>query len=265
MLSNKLEPQESIFQLKENSREQPKREKQMSSLAKTVRGRQLTVEGLEERLNLSSYVSGGDLVIASTNYNDTVAVNYEVWGGVGYYKVTENGYAKYHTASSVWGGDVYFYGYAGNDYFLNNTYLRATAYGMDGHDTLYGGYSNDYLDGGAGTDYVYGRWGNDTLVAGYDYSYNVLDGGDGNDALYGGYGSDYLYGQYGNDTLVGNYGKDYLYGGYGNDTLNGGDDGFADYLHGGTGYDYFQRDWYYSGGWYNRDYPADFWGDTFYG
>jgi Ca2+-binding RTX toxin-like protein len=251
------------------NREEPEHnnlwEKKMSSSAKTVRAR-LNVEGLEERLNLSSYIYNGDLYVVGNGAANTATVNYEVWSGVGYYKVTENGVNSWHYASGVWGGDVYFYGYAGNDYFVNNTYLRTTAYGHDGNDVLYGGYGNDTLDGGYGTDYLYGRAGHDTLSAGYDYSYNVLDGGDGNDTLYGGYGTDYLYGQYGNDYLLGNYGKDYLYGSYGNDTLHGGDDGFADYLHGGSGYDYFQRDWYsYAGSWYNRDYPADFWGDAYYG
>jgi Ca2+-binding RTX toxin-like protein len=173
----------------------------MSSSATTLRARP-NLEGLEERLNLSSQVYNGDLYIYGTNYGDSVHVRYEVWGGVGYYKVTENGFNTWYYASSVWGGDVFFSGYAGNDYFRNYTGLRTTASGMGGNDTLIGSYNND--------------------------------------TLYGGSGADSLYGQAGNDVL------------------NGGDDGYSDYLSGGGGSDYFQRDWFlYGGYWYNRDYLND--------
>src|SRR5829696_2890139 len=54
------------------------------------------------------------------------------------------------------------------------------------------------------------------------------------------------FGQHGNDYLEGRYGYDRLYGMSGNDTLDGGDDGVADYLSGGTGNDWFQRDTYFT-------------------
>ncbi len=190
----------------------------------------LNLENLEDRLT-PAYTSAGALYITGSNYNDSVAVNY--YGS--YCQVYQNGNYQYFALSSVSRG-VVFYGYGGDDYFVNNTYLPCTAYGMDGNDTLIGGYSGDYLDGGNGFDKLYGRQGNDTLVAGYDYSYNVLWGGDGNDNLYGGYGRDDMYGEAGNDYMAGSYGDDYLFGGDGNDTLYGQDGN--DYLNGGNGYDY---------------------------
>jgi len=217
------------------------------------------LETLEDRSlpAVSAFASAGNLYIYGDNGANNVTVNYEVYGSVGYYKVSGDGINRWFQASTV--GHAYFYGYDGNDYFANNTYLATHAYGMNGNDTLVGSYSNDYLDGGYGSDYLYGRSGNDTLVAGYDYAYNYLDGGDGHDSLYGGYGTDVMHGGYGNDYLFGNYGKDYLYGESGNDTLNGGDDGFADYLNGGTGADKFQIEWYWTGSsWQNRDFASDF-------
>ena len=62
------------------------------------------------------------------------------------------------------------------------------------------------------------------------------------DILTGNTKDDVLYGMGGNDQLIGGEGKDQLYGGGGNDLLigtngYGGDDGVADLLYGGTGFD----------------------------
>jgi Ca2+-binding RTX toxin-like protein len=103
----------------------------------------------------------------------------------------------------------------------------------------------------------------------------VLDGGDGNDLMYGNFGTDYMYGGNNTDYMYGSYGSDYLagqggydilYGEDGNDTLDGGDDGYSDYMSGGTGNDSFQIEYYFANGYYyNRDYPVDFaYGDSFY-
>ena len=120
-------------------------------------------------------------------------------------------------------------------------------YGDAGEDELRGLDGNDYLYGGTQKDYLYGGTGNDHLDAGLDASFNHLEGGTGDDTLYGGSGIDMLYGQEGADRL---FGRD------GGDLLNGGDDGFADYLSGGAGRDWFQVEHYgYNG---NRDQPADF-------
>src|SRR4051812_9188736 len=87
------------------------------------------VEGLEDRMVMSATVSSGDIYIYGTNGADTVTVKYESYSGVGYYKVTQNGVNQWFTAASVYGGDVAFYGYDGNDYFNNFTGLRSYAWG----------------------------------------------------------------------------------------------------------------------------------------
>ena len=232
------------------------------------------LEALEDRMVMSTTVYNGDLYIYGSNGNDNVQVRYETYGSTGYYKVTENGANRWFTASSVWGGDVHFYGYNGHDYFNNWTGLRSDAYGMNGNDTLIGSYNYDYLNGGYGSDYLYGYGGNDHLNAGNDYGYNYVNGGSGNDTILGSFGGDYLVGEYGNDyiygysgndTLLGGYGQDRLYGMDGNDVLNGGDDYTTDYLYGGAGADWFQRD--FTGSRYNRDAAMDFssyYGDRFY-
>lgn len=246
----------------------------------TSRQPRLQVEGLEDRQLMAAYLSGGFLYINQTNASDTATVNYYQSGGVtnyNYLTVTDNGATSYWYIPSLPNGIAY-YGWNGNDYFVNNTYVKTFANGMDGNDTIYGGYGVDVIDGGNGTDYLYGRDGNDTIRAGYDYSYNYLDGGYGNDYLYGGYGNDTMYGNYGNDVMYGSWGNDWMYGNsgadsiygeYGNDVLDGGDDGYFDYLHGGYGADAFQQDWYWTGwSWSNRDTKADFksWeGDYVYG
>jgi Ca2+-binding RTX toxin-like protein len=196
------------------------------------------LEALEERANPSSYISpGGDLVIQGTNGDDTI---YVLVTNDGSYYVAQNGDISIFPASWVTGGDVYVYGYQGNDVLDAQVGLRVNAYGMAGNDFLSGGWGDDYLDGGAGADGLRGQWGNDTLVAGYDYSYNDLAGGEGNDVLHGGYGPDDLYGEGGDDTLGGKAGVDYLDGMYGegdHDVLVGGHDGATNYMDGGEGPD----------------------------
>jgi Ca2+-binding RTX toxin-like protein len=111
----------------------------------------------------------------------------------------------------------------GNDYVNNYaSSLRLEAFGQGGNDTLIGDAQNDHLHGGEGNDVLYGYGGNDFLEGRKDY--------------------------------------DRLFGMSGNDTLDGGDDGVADYLNGGTGFDRFQQDTYFFLGFIrrNRDYPVDF-------
>lgn len=133
--------------------------------------------------------------------------------------------------------------------------------------------TNVYFDGGFGHDRLdastlaisvtaYGGIGNDVLL-----------GGSGNDRLYGDGtglsawtdGNDELRGGAGNDFLFGGAGFDHLYGDAGHDTLDGGADGSADQLRGGSGADVFATD--LSGfGWWpyyymprtNVDAPLDF-------
>jgi Ca2+-binding RTX toxin-like protein len=197
---------------------------------------QLGLECFEDRLTPASFVYGaGDLVIVGNSANNTVVVSTQKFNGVEFIRVTENGVNQFHLASSVSGGDVYFYGYAGSDYFRNDTALRAHAWGHAGTDTLIGGTSHDYLDGGIGTDFLYGRAGNDKLIAGYDFSVNSLSGGEGNDTLVGGYGRDHMFGDGGNDYMCGLAGNDYMRGGKDNDYMYG--DAGSDEMHGDDGND----------------------------
>jgi Ca2+-binding RTX toxin-like protein len=199
----------------------------MLKITKTPRT-SLSLETLEERLNLSSYIYQGDLYVVGTNAADTVEVRYETYGSVGYYKVTENGADRWYFASQVTGGDIGFYGYGGDDYVNNWTGLRLWAWGGEGNDTLIGDANGDHLFGEGGNDWLFG---------------------------YGG-----------QDELNGGAGTDHLYGGSGNDTLDGGvRDWAADYLYGEAGSDAFRVDPvpYYDAmgrflGNYNQDYPEDF-------
>jgi Ca2+-binding RTX toxin-like protein len=150
----------------------------------------------------------------------------------GWYRVVENGQTTWIQASRVWGGDVRVNCNLGNDYVNNYaSSLRLEAFGQGGNDTLIGDAQNDHLHGGEGNDVLYGYGGNDYLEGRKDY--------------------------------------DRLFGMTGNDTLDGGDDGVADYLNGGTGSDWFQRETY-TILWFirrNRDNPVDFQSgvDNFYG
>jgi Ca2+-binding RTX toxin-like protein len=204
----------------------------------------LTLERLEDRQNPTAILHNGDIVIYASNganADDTVTVGYHSANGQTYYRVTENGTQTDFHVDRVWGGWVRFFGYNGDDYFRNDTWLRTNADGMDGNDTLIGGYSDDFLDGRNGSDVLLGRSGNDVMAAGDDASSNLLNGGDGNDYLLGGFGYDRMYGMDGDDVL------------------NGRDDGVADYLDGGTGCDWFQVEYAWNGsGWYNRDQPVNF-------
>jgi hypothetical protein len=81
-----------------------------------------------------------------------------------------------------------------------------------------------------------------------------------------GAGDDELHGGDGDDILDGYSGKDQLYGEAGNDILDGGSDGVADLLVGGSGADPFRPDRSHNGGGWNKDKPTDFGpGDEYYG
>ncbi|MFO0841536.1 MAG: calcium-binding protein [Gemmataceae bacterium] len=223
----------------------------MSSGNKNRRAK-LSLESLEHRLVLSSSVNAsGDLVLVGNNLNNNVVVS-QVAGG---YRVREAGLPdKVYTSAQVRGGDVYFHGYGGNDYFRNDTALRSWAYGMDGNDTLIGGSSADRLEGGNGNDHLQGRQGNDGLDGQGDS--DTVFGGDGNDWIYGGAGDDHLDGQGDDDVIFAGDGNDKLYGGAGDDHLDGqggndwafGDVG-NDKLYGGTGNDQLYggrgNDWFF--------------------
>lgn len=133
---------------------------------------------------------------------------------------------------------IRFFGYSGDDSFVNNW--------NDVNTYAEGGSGNDYLEGYGGRDEFKGGSGNDTL-RGYGGN-DVLRGGSGNDKIYGDSGNDWLYGDDGDDLLQGDAGndrlyggddRDTLYGGSGNDSLHGGGSTSVDNLWGGSGRDRF--------------------------
>jgi Ca2+-binding RTX toxin-like protein len=149
----------------------------------------------------------------------------------------------------VYGGDVGYYGYGGNDLFNNLTSLKTYAWGHGGNDRLYANHLSSstqaFLYGGDGDDYLRGSGGNDRL-----------EGNNGHDTLMGAGGNDTLFGGYGNDTLNGGTGSDKLYGQDGSDFLYGGDDNAYDYMWGGSGADKFERKGYRQA-WSPYDYTQD--------
>ncbi len=151
----------------------------------------LQLQHLETRENPSASLSGGDLFITGSIYNDSVVV--QSLGG-SWVRLTENGHSRNF---NVWGGDIVFRGGFGNDFFRNNSLLRSTAYGSYGNDVLIGGGNTDLLVGGPNndrligrdsTDYLYGEYGSDFLNGGNGNDY--LDGGANNDVVYSGIGFD---------------------------------------------------------------------------
>jgi Ca2+-binding RTX toxin-like protein len=196
----------------------------MSKLTKTPRAN-LALETLEERFNLSSYISGGDLYIDGSNaVNNRVQVNYSsgYWFN-SYYRVTENGKDTLYAGYLVWGGDLGYFGCAGKDQLINNSPLNLYAWGGEG---------DDYISSNSGADHLWGEGGTDTLR-----------GAGGHDKLYGGWGQDYLFGEDGNDWLDGGAG-----------------DWFVDELYGGNGADGFAYS-YFSESDYIRDYNWEREGD----
>jgi Ca2+-binding RTX toxin-like protein len=167
-------------------------------------------------------LTGGQLIIRGTILPDTARVSVVGSGPGALLFASIGSVSKAFPLSAVAG--IQFYGYGGNDVFVNKSNVPVVAYGGDGDDSL---------TGGDGSDKLYGEGGNDTLVgnAGND----VLSGQDGNDTLDGGLGFDYLYGGNGNDTLNGGTDDDKLYGGNGDDKLYGGNGN--DLLFGGPGTD----------------------------
>lgn len=201
-------------------------------------------EMLEDRCVPAAYLTGGSLVIEGTELNDSVLVNnYSTsWGT--YYQVNFNGFTQYFWSGSVTTGNVFFYGYAGNDHFRNNVgTLHAVAYGGAGNDSLIGDVLTDWLYGQDGDDYLNGWTGND-----------LLDGGTGNDRIYGGSGTDWCYGGTDNDRIFGGDNYDYCYGQDGNDYIDAGSAG--EYVDGGLGMDINAWVWAVGGATYNDVYQG---------
>lgn len=119
---------------------------------------------------------------------------------------------------------IVFIGNGDDDRITNSTSIPVSFYGGSGDDYASLGSGDDYVSGGGDDDTVYGGFGDDTL--------------------YGGTGNDRLYGNWGDDWLYGGGGYDIIHGIAGNDYLDGGDDGIADYLLGGTGADTFKDEFF---------------------
>ena len=195
----------------------------------------LLCESLEGRIVLTAGIgldaTTGILRIMGSETADVSVVRYD---GVNVVATISN--AAGTTTRSYKSSDVKaitFAGYAGDDFFTNNTAIPSTATGGAGKDTLRGGSGKDTLMGGDGDDKLMGNKGDDTLqgAAGNDTEI----GGAGIDTLYGGLGDDSLSGAAGDDKLNGGSGDDWLEGGAGNDSASG-DDG-NDVQYGGTGND----------------------------
>ncbi len=197
------------------------------------RERSLGIENLEDRRLLAASIgfANGTIFINGTNANDvayvtesnnTVTVQGNVVGNSTF------------NASSV--RQIYFYGYGGDDYFMNKTAIHSRSYGDAGNDTIIGGSGYDWMDGGAGNDAM---WGDYSSSSGRG---DVMYGGSGNDYLNAGGGDDLVFGGTGDDRMYGFGGKDVMYGEAGNDTLMGGDD--ADYLDGGAEDDHLDGAYY---------------------
>ncbi len=195
----------------------------------------LLCESLEGRIVLTAGIgldaTTGILRIMGSETADVSVVRYD---GVNVVATISN--AAGTTTRSYKSSDVRaitFAGYAGDDFFTNNTAIPSTALGGAGNDKLRGGSGKDTLMGGDGNDKLQGNKGDDTLqgAAGNDTEI----GGAGIDTLYGGLGDDSLSGAAGDDTLNGGSGDDWLEGGAGNDSASG-DDG-NDVQYGGTGND----------------------------
>jgi Ca2+-binding RTX toxin-like protein len=149
------------------------------------------------------------------------------------YRVVENGVVSRFSKASIFAGLVSGDLHAGDDFFDNQTSLRAIIQGGDNNDVLKGGSAGDYLFGDTGEDLIDGRAGGDVLVGGDGADY--LEGRRGDDVLNGEDGDDRLSGGIGNDTIRGGDGIDYLWGDDDDDLLDGG--AKNDVLSGGRGND----------------------------
>jgi Ca2+-binding RTX toxin-like protein len=116
-------------------------------------------------------------------------------------------------------GQFIFAGAGGNDR-LSGGGSPATGGVVQAPMRLLGGYGDDYLRGGASEDTL-----NETDI-----------GSGGNDVLIGGASDDILGGGPRNDRLRGGIGEDQLFGNAGHDLLHA-KDGWADSVHGGSGFD----------------------------
>jgi Ca2+-binding RTX toxin-like protein len=228
---------------------------QFTGAASTLSDFTLVTNGVLEQVPITTpqptvQLINGSLLIHGTPANDNVSVSFLSNQSQAGYLVQANGTTYWFDQSQVNGGDVSFYGFAGNDTFHNDasSQLRAIVFAGDGDDTITGGVKDDILDGGLGIDHIYGMAGKDYISVGDGPGWNYAEGGAGDDKIYGGNGMDFLNGNDGRDLIYGRLGEDYLEGGAGNDLLDGGTGDYSynylsgdsgnDELYGGWGFDY---------------------------
>ncbi len=198
---------------------------------KATRVNSLQFVNLENRNLMAGIFFNSDtgvITVDGTNQSDFVRVTQTVsTTKVDFSGVDSKSYANNQVNSIV------FLGRSGDDWFRNDTAIRAQANGHSGNDTLIGGSDSDQLRGGEGNDRIYGNGGNDSIYS--DQGDDFVRGGDGNDQIFGGLGRDRFYGDAGDDTISGGEGNDFVDGGDGHDRLYGhsGDD----YIVGGIGND----------------------------
>lgn len=126
---------------------------------------------------------------------------------------------------------VHIYGGFGDD-TIQGSQLGDHIFGEGGDDSIEGGGGGDAISGAGGNDEINGGDNGDEISGGYGL--DTLYGEGGDDHIQGGYDNDLLDGGDGEDLLWGEDGRDELRGGDGSDWLSGGDDGFRDFVLGGS-------------------------------
>lgn len=192
----------------------------------------LFIEGIDHA-DLPDY-----LIVTEYPENNTLQINYGRYDAEGEYH-----YNAIFTAQMSSIDRIVFDGFAGDDYFVNDSSFTLQAKGGDGDDTIYGGSNYDSIAGGKGRDRIFGREGNDWL-RGHQHN-DHIDGGAGHDDISGGGGDDTLIGRSGDDDIIGGAGSDKIYGMSGEDIIFGSfrslsHEQFADgndWIHGGSGND----------------------------
>src|SRR5689334_17739527 len=130
------------------------------------------IEGLENRVLLSSTLSNGTLTVTGSNAVDNVQFSLSGSNLV----VKENNVTKNFALAQV--KQIKVSSLGGND-------AISMAAGITIRAVIDAGIGDDKVTGGNGSDTIMGGDGNDSLDAG---------GGDGNDSLYGGNGNDTMLG-----------------------------------------------------------------------
>jgi Ca2+-binding RTX toxin-like protein len=195
------------------------------------------IEQLENRLFLTSTLTGTTLKVVGTGGDDSIIVSVAS-NDPSRYVVNESGVNKRFRKSAV--KTIRIDGRAGADTIRINAGVAAklNISGGAGADNITGSAAHETIAGSGGNDVILGGGGHDFLTGGADD--DSLRGGGGNDILYGDQGNDSLFGENGADTLGGDDEDTLRFIGQptpqdiaGNDALDGG--AGVDWLLGGIG------------------------------